>query len=77
MCAPLLSTLECRAILPLARRLRLGDEAAGATSHCDDNADCVPCLFRQMGARHGDGPGRRIQRGRSGGITAVQGYVGR
>lgn len=29
-------------------------------------ADCVPCLFRQIGARHGNGPGRRIQRGRSG-----------
>jgi hypothetical protein len=29
-------------------------------------ADCVPCLFRQMGARHGNGPGRRIRRGRSG-----------
>jgi len=29
-------------------------------------ADCVPCLFRQMGARHGNSPGRRIRRGRSG-----------
>ena len=29
-------------------------------------ADCVPYLFRQMGARPGNGPGRRIQRGRSG-----------
>jgi hypothetical protein len=29
-------------------------------------ADCVPCLFRQMGARHCNGPGRRIRRGWSG-----------
>ena len=29
-------------------------------------ADCVPCLFRQMGARNGNGPGRPIQRGRAG-----------
>jgi hypothetical protein len=37
MCAPLLSTPECRAILQLARRLHAGTEAAGATSHCDDH----------------------------------------
>jgi hypothetical protein len=29
-------------------------------------ADCVPWLFRQMGARHGNSPGRPIRRGRSG-----------
>ena len=29
-------------------------------------ADCVPCLFRQMGARHRNSPGRRIRRVRSG-----------
>jgi hypothetical protein len=29
-------------------------------------ADCVPCLFRQMGARHRNSPGRRIRHGRSG-----------
>ena len=29
-------------------------------------ADCVPYLFRHMGARHRNSPGRRIRRGRSG-----------
>ena len=29
-------------------------------------ADCVPCLFREIGARHCNNPGRRIRRGRAG-----------
>ena len=66
MFAPLLSALECGAILHLAPDSTQATKRQAPRRTVMITANRVPWLFRQMGARHGNGPGRQIRRGRSG-----------
>ena len=66
MFAPLLSALECGAILHMAPDGTQARKRQAPRRTVMIMADCVPWLFRHMGARHGNGPGQRIRRGRSG-----------